>query len=69
MQSPDVTESKPTKTVHPNGQTDEQIAATLAALGRRKDDPEYLQAWDEGVAEYRRIIQEELERELSEADK
>ena len=51
---------------HPNGQTDEQIAAMLAALGRRKNDTEYLKMWDEGVAEYRRMIQEELERELSE---
>jgi anaerobic C4-dicarboxylate transporter len=35
----------------------------LAALGRRKNDPEYLRRLEEGIAEYRKMIQEELERE------
>lgn len=53
---------------HPNGMTDEQLRYALAALGRRKNDPEYLKRGEEGVAEYRRLIQEELERDLAEAE-
>ena len=55
----------PTTVFHPNGLTDEGVKRLLAALGRRKNDPEYLQAWEEGAAEYRRQLQEELERELT----
>ena len=50
---------------YPNGQTEEQVQGMLAALGRRKRDPEYLKRWEEGVAEYRRQIQEEVERDLA----
>jgi hypothetical protein len=53
-------------TPRPNGLTDEQVKELLAAAGRRKNDTDYLKQWDEGIAEYRQRIQEELERELSE---
>lgn len=49
--------------------TDEQVRYALAALGRRKNDPEYLRRLEEGVAEYRQMIQEELERDLADEDK
>ena len=49
--------------------TEEQVRYALAALGRRKNDPEYLRRLEEGVAEYRRTIQEELERDLADEDK
>ena len=68
--APDTTPpATPTVTVHPNGLTDEGIARMLAALGRRKNDPEYLRRGEEGVAEYRRLIQEELERDLAQENK
>ena len=47
----------------PNGMTDEQVRYALGALGRRKNDPEYLRRLEEGIAEYRKKIQGELERE------
>jgi hypothetical protein len=55
-----------------NGMTDEQMEyarAALAALAQRKRSPEYFKIWDEGVAEHRRMIQEELERDLAEVEK
>jgi hypothetical protein len=55
-----------------NGMTDEQIEYTrtaLTALVQRKRSPEYFKIWDEGVAEHRRMIQEELERDLAEVEK
>jgi hypothetical protein len=52
-----------------NGMTDEQVRYARAAFGRRKNDPEYLRIWEEGVAEYRKKIQEELECDLNEMDK
>jgi hypothetical protein len=52
-----------------NGMTDEQVRYARAAFGRRKNDPEYLRIWEEGVAEYRKKIQEELERDLNEVEK
>ena len=48
-----------------NGLTDEQVKQLLAAAGRRKDDPGYVERLMEGVAEYRHRIQKELERELA----
>ncbi len=51
-----------------NGLTDEQVKELLAVAGRRKDDPAYVARLLEGVAEYRRTIQEELERELAEEE-
>ena len=56
-------------TPRPNGMTDEQVRYALAALGRRKNDPEYLRRLEEGVAEYRRTTQDELERELADEGK
>ncbi|MBC8143724.1 MAG: hypothetical protein H7Y38_20025 [Armatimonadetes bacterium] len=44
--------------------TDEQMAALVAAAGRRKNDRHYLDTWEDDVAEYRRQVQEEYEREL-----
>jgi hypothetical protein len=57
------------KTPRTNGMTEEQVLYALAALGRRKNDPEYLRRLEEGVAEYRRTIQEELERDLADEGK
>ncbi|HVK03177.1 MAG TPA: hypothetical protein VM490_06860 [Armatimonadaceae bacterium] len=51
-----------------NGLTDEQVSELLAAAGRRKDDPGYLKRLREGVAEYRREIQKEVDREMAEQD-
>ncbi len=52
-----------------NGLTDEQVKELLAAAGRYKDDPGFIERMLEGVAEYRRQIQEETERDLAaEAD-
>ena len=65
MPAPTKTDSTP----RPNGMTDEQVRYALAALGRRKNDPEYLRRLEEGVAEYRRTIQDELERELADEGK
>lgn len=62
-------EPAPKNAPRPNGMTDEQVRYTRAALGRRKNDPGYLQRGEEGIAEYRRMIQEELERELAEEGK
>ena len=62
----------PTKTddtPRTNGMTEEQRRYALAALGRRKDDPEYLRRLEEGVAEYRQMIQKEMERELADEGK
>ncbi len=53
----------------PNGMTDDQIRRFFAIAGRRRPDPEYLKLMDEGIAEYRREIQEELERDLAEGSK
>lgn len=44
--------------------TEEQIAALFAAAGSRKNDRAYLDSWELDVAEYRRQVQEEYEREL-----
>jgi hypothetical protein len=57
------TDTKTGDAPRPNGMTDEQVRYALAALGRRKNDPEYLRRLEEGIAEYRKTIQEELERE------
>lgn len=57
------------KTPRTNGMTEEQVRYALAALGRRKNDPEYLRRLEEGVAEYRQTIQEELERDLADEGK
>ena len=43
--------------------TDEQIARLRAAAGSRKDDHEYMESGRQQVAEYRRQLQEEWERE------
>ena len=51
-----------------NGLTDTQVAELLAAAGRHKNDPEYIERGREQVAEYRRQIQEEYEHELAEED-
>lgn len=59
-------EQPPLNTPRPNGMTDEQVKELLAAIGRRKNDPGYLKRWEEGVAEYRRRVQEEWERESTE---
>ena len=65
MPAPTKTDTTP----RTNGMTDEQVRYALAALGRRKNDPEYLRRLEEGVAEYRQMIQEELERDLADEDK
>jgi hypothetical protein len=51
-----------------NGMTDEQVRYALAAAGRRKDDPGYIQRGEEGIAEYRKNIQEEAERALTKTE-
>ena len=63
------TETKTGDAPRPNGMTDEQVHYALAALGRRKNDPEYLRRLEEGITEYRKIIQEELERDLADEGK
>ncbi|WP_395094552.1 hypothetical protein [Armatimonas sp.] len=65
MPAPTQTDNTP----RPNGMTDEQVRYARAALGRRKNDPEYLRRLEEGVAEYRQKIQEELERDLADEGK
>jgi hypothetical protein len=62
---PEPKNSEKDKSRRPNGLTDEQVKELLAAAGRRKEDSAYLESWDEGIAEYRRRLQEELEQELS----
>ena len=42
-----------------NGLTEEQVKQLLAAAGRRKDDPDYVERLMEGAAEYRRLLQEQ----------
>ena len=68
---PEVSETDPKTGNAPrsNGMTDEQIRYALAAIGRRKNDPGYLQRGEEGIAEYRKMIQEELERDLADENK
>lgn len=51
-----------------NGLTDEQVEKLLSLAGKYKDNPGYLERMMEGVREYRQMIQEELERELAEAE-
>ena len=68
IETPAASEAEANRKPRPNGMTDEQVKNALAAFGRRKNDPEYLRRLEEGIAEYRRIIQEELERELAEED-
>ena len=68
MPAPTQTDNTP-NTPRTNAMTEEQVRYALAALGRRKNDREYLRCLEEGVAEYRRTIQEELERDLADEDK
>lgn len=63
------TDTKTGDAPRPNRMTDEQVRYALAALGRRKNDPEYLRRLEEGIAEYRKMIQEELERDLADEGK
>jgi hypothetical protein len=49
-----------------NGMTPEQIEQAKAYLANRKYDPEFFKIWEEGVIEYRKMIQEEAERDLEE---
>jgi hypothetical protein len=49
-----------------NGMTPEQIEQALAYLANRKYDPEYFKIMEEGIIEYRKMIQEEAERDLVE---
>jgi hypothetical protein len=51
--------------IRPNGMTDEQMRYALAAAGRRKNDLDYLKRGEEGIAEYRKVIQAEADRELA----
>lgn len=61
------TNTKPSEPFrHPNGQTDEQIRDMLAALGRRKNDPEYLERLFGAVEQVRRRLNEEYLREMAE---
>jgi hypothetical protein len=48
-----------------NGMTPEQIEQAKAYLANRKYDPEYFKIWEEGVIEYRKMVQEEAERDLA----
>ena len=48
--------------------TDEQIADLRAAAGSRKDDHDYMESGQRQVAEYRRQLQEEWEREYGNED-
>lgn len=66
--TPEATPEASAPASRPNGLTDEQVRDLLAAAGRRKHDPDYLNRLLEGVAEYRRDIQKEVERELAEQD-
>jgi hypothetical protein len=74
MKTPETSQEEVAPSTKPraNGMTDEQIEytrAALAALAQRKRSPEYFKIWDEGVAGHRRMLQEELERELAEVEK
>jgi len=62
-------QAAPAAPLRDNGLTDEGVEKMLSAAGRRKDDPGYIERMMAGVAEYRRQIQEEVERDLTaEAD-
>ena len=47
------------------GMTDEQKRIALAAAGRHRNNPDFIESGREQVAEYRRQLQEQLERELA----
>ncbi|MES2462912.1 MAG: hypothetical protein V4671_20195 [Armatimonadota bacterium] len=49
----------------PNGIKDDQLRHLFAVVSRRPD-PVYQRMLEEGIAEYRREIQDDLERELAE---
>ena len=52
-----------------NGLTQEQKERIIAAAGRHKDNPDFIKSGQEQVAEYRRHLQEQLERELADEGK
>ncbi|MES2459650.1 MAG: hypothetical protein V4671_03645 [Armatimonadota bacterium] len=52
-----------------NGLTDEQVKQLLAAAGRRKDDPGYIERLVEGAADYRRSLKEQESQAAKRTDK
>ncbi len=52
-----------------NGLTDEQVKQLLAAAGRRKDDPGYVERLVEGAAEFRRLLQDQETQATEQIDK
>ena len=52
-----------------NRLTQEQKERIIAAAGRHKNNPDFIKSGQEQVAEYRRQLQEQLERELTDEGK
>lgn len=68
--APEPSETKTSSTPHaPYIVPTEQGYTVRAAIGRHKNHSDYLKRGEEGIAEYRRMIQEELERELAKEGK
>ena len=49
-----------------NATADASLTAFLAHIERRKNDTQYFASWNEGVAEYHRLLQEQSKRERNE---